>query len=129
MSDVNPHTEGAEGNPSDDLTGFGWDAETELAQLQREHAEEFLALGEAIHHDTQRKILYGLVNGLGEASYHDLEAITTVSRRSLRKHVKRLEDKGLVERIDSRHYVIGFASYETRVLAQHLVYCYDEQML
>jgi len=130
MSDAfSPSKRGAEGNPSDDLAGIGWSSDGELTRLQAEHSAEYIALTEAIHTDTQRKILYGLVDGLGEASYRDLERITTVSRRSLRKHVKRLEEKGLVERVNSRSYVIGFTSYETRILAQHIVYCYDEQML
>lgn len=117
--------EGAEGNPS---TLMGWSSDARIAELCRENAEEYIRLTEAIHNDTQRKILYTLVNGLGDASYGELEQTTTVSRRSLRKHVSRLEEAGIVDRMDSNFSLISFTSFEIKALAQHLVYCYDEQL-
>jgi len=126
MSAPNQSKEGAEGYPSGLVRGRTTEADAELTQLQRENATEYLALMEAIHHDTQRKILYGLVDGLGEASYRDLEAITTVSRRTLRKHTQRLEDDGIVERRDVNIGMVSFPSYELRALAQHMIYCYEE---
>jgi DNA-binding transcriptional ArsR family regulator len=121
----NPDTAGAEGNPS---TLMGWSSDARIAELCRENPEAYIGLTEAIHNSTQRKILYTLVNGLGDASYTELDQTTTVSRRSLRKHISRLEDAGLVERTDSNYSLVSFTSFEVRVLAQHLIYCYDEQL-
>jgi len=122
------HDLGAEGYPSGVLHGRDTQRDAEVVQLQRDHASEYIGMTEALHHDTQRKILYALVNGLGEVSYYEIEAITTVSRRSLRKHVSALEEQNIVKRINSRSHIIAFRSYEIRVLAQHLIYCYEEQL-
>jgi len=102
-------------------------ADAELLEIQRENPDRYIALMDAIHNDTQRKILYSLVNGLGESSYRDLERITTVSRRTLRKHVSRLEDNNIVERRDANFSIVSFPSVEIRALVQHVVYCYDNQ--
>jgi DNA-binding transcriptional ArsR family regulator len=118
---------GAEGEGSAFLTESATH-DARVVELCRENPDEYIALTKAIHTDTQRKILYALVNGLGDASYTELESITTVSRRSLRKHVCRLEEAGIVERIEDRFSLVSFASFEVRVLAQHMVYCYDEQL-
>lgn len=82
---------------------------------------------QAIHTDTQRKILAAMVHGVGEASYRDIREYVTVSDRSIRKHVGRLEELGLVERLDARVQIVAFPSRELRALASHVVHCYYNQ--
>jgi len=130
MSDaVSPSGRGAEGYPStlvhEESTN---EADAELLEIQRNRTEEYIGLMEALNTDTQRKILYGLVDGLGEASYRDLEHITTVSKRSLRKHTQRLESKGIVERRDANYGIVSFPDHKIRALAQHVLYCYEDQL-
>jgi len=125
MSKSNPTTEGAEGNPS---TLVGYSAGQEIYEIQRNRTEEYIGIMDALNTDTQRKILYGLVDGLGEASYRDLDHITTVSKRSLRKHASRLEEKGIVERRDANYGIVSFPDHEIRALAQHALYCYEDQL-
>jgi len=118
-------TAGVDTYPSGLLRGS---AGKEVYEIQRKRTEEYVGIMEALTTNTQRKILYGLVNGLGEASYRDLDQITTVSKRSLRRHASRLEQKGIVERRDANLGVISFPNYEVRVLAQHILYCYEDQL-
>lgn len=125
MSSTNPTTAGAEGKASGLV---GYTAGQEIYEIQRDRTEEYVGMMNALDIDTQRKILYGLVDGLGEASYRDLERITTVSKRSLRKHAQRLESKGIVERRDANLGVVSFPDHEIRALAQHVLYCYEDQL-
>ena len=118
-SRINP-TEPAEGYPSTLV-------HDEIGELQETHAAEFIALTEAIHTETQRRILYGLVDCLGDASYVELDKYTTVSRRSLRKHLSRLEEKDIVDRRDANFGLVAFSSHEVKALTQHLLYCYEEK--
>lgn len=99
-----------------------------LIELQRKHNSEYLTLIQALDQPTQRKILHALVNGLGDASYREIEAITTVGKRAIRKHIRRLEDEGIVERIDAQTYIIAFGSYEIRALAQHALHLHEQQL-
>ena len=103
-------------------------SDAQLIELQRERADQYLTLMRALEQPTQRKILHALVNGLGDATYREIEAITTVGKRAIRKHVRRLEDEGIVQRIDAQTYIISFTSYEVRALAQHTLHLHEQQL-
>lgn len=115
-------TEEAEGYPSDDLPGAV--TETELTEIQKQHSREFFACTNAVQHETQRAILTALVHNSGECTYEMIEPYSHVSQRTVRKHVGKLEEQNVVDRIDSRSYRIAFTSLEVRALAAHALECY-----
>lgn len=124
MSGENTSLQGVEGGPSSVLRGVSVGSTEELLQLQRENAELYFACVDAVRHDTQRKIIHALVHGHGATDYTEIREIATVTDRTLRKHVTNLQDKNLVERVNSRVSRIQFTSVEVRALAAHALNCY-----
>lgn len=122
--------EGAEGTPSGVPTfttaGDVDESSTgdELLQMQETHSDLFFAATGAMDHDTQRKVLQAVYDGFGSVTYDEIESYVTVSRRTVRKHVGRLEEKGLLERVDSRSYAVAFPCFEAEALVEHALKCY-----
>lgn len=80
---------------------------------------EYFATVNAVQHDTQRRILYALVQGSGVTDRDEIAEVANVSDRTVRKHTNRLEEHDLVERPDHNTTAVRFASVEARALATH----------
>lgn len=98
-----------------------------MQRLREENPRAVFALTNAVQKDTQRKILAALTLGLCGSTYEELDKYLTVSKRTQRKHVKKLEENGIVERVDSRSTAISFVSNEMEVLAAEMVSLYHSQ--
>jgi predicted transcriptional regulator len=96
----------------------------QLLEYQTEHPKLWFSLCDAVRHDTQRSILTAIQDGMGSCTYDEIERYASVQRRTIRKHVKKLEENGIVERIDSRSYAISYVNFEVEVLASHALDCY-----
>jgi len=116
-------TEGAEGNPSKMPQSKGVSSD-ELLTVQRENPEKYFACINAVQKQTKRGILQALVDNSGQATYEEIEAYLTVSRRSLRTHLKDLEEDDVIVRPNVRVSSAKFASLEARALASHALYCF-----
>jgi DeoR/GlpR family transcriptional regulator of sugar metabolism len=97
---------------------------SELVKIQRQHPEQFFTCVKAAEHDTQRKILHATLQGRGSTDYDEIRQLSTVCDRTLRKQVNKLEENGLIERVNSRVVRIAFTSFEVRVLVAHTLDCY-----
>lgn len=120
MSSQNPVTAGAEQYPS----GIPASANARLVELQREHPDQYLAIMNAVQHDTQRRFMHAITRGNGDATYREIRRIANVSQRTLRKHAKKLEDMELVERIHDFMTLVRVVSQEVLVLMEHALECY-----
>jgi Cdc6-like AAA superfamily ATPase len=89
----------------------------EVYQLQREHPELFLRICKRMQNNTQRGVLTAVANK-EVATYEDMEDVTTVSRRSLRNAVNRLEEDGIVSKRNSRMVVVSFPNDHTELLVK-----------
>jgi len=95
-----------------------------ITQLQIAESELWFAAVDAVRHNTQRTILTALQDGMGSCTYQEVEEYASVQRRTIRKHAKKLEDQDLIERIDSRSYVVKYANFDVEVLVSHALDCY-----
>jgi DeoR/GlpR family transcriptional regulator of sugar metabolism len=73
----------------------------------------------AVQHDTQRRIVWALVQNDGRVSYQQLDEFMTVSDRTRRKHVTTLESKDLLNRVDANFTFLEFASIEAEALIKN----------
>lgn len=80
---------------------------------------EYFAVVNAVQHDTQRKILYSLVQGSGATTYDEIRSVVNVGKRTVRKHAQKLEEKNIVDRPDHNTTALRFTSIEVRALATH----------
>lgn len=95
-----------------------------IQQLQLDEAELWFAAVDAVRHNTQRTILTALQDGMGSCTYQEIEQYASVQRRTIRKHAQKLEEQELIERIDSRSYVIEYANFDVEILVSHALDCY-----
>lgn len=116
----NHGTAGAEQYPS----GIPVSSPPRVLEIQRQHPDEYLNTMQAIHHDTQRRFIHALVHGRGDATYREIRQLANVSQRTLRKHAKKLEEMGLVERIHDFMTLVRVVSQEVLVLLEHALECY-----
>ena len=115
---------GVEGYPSTLVRGGT--TQNELIETQRENPSEYLSAINAVQHDTQRRLVWALVQNNGRVSYKELESLTTVSERTQRKHVSNLVEMNLISRVDANFTFIEFASIEAEALLRHaLTIWYD----
>lgn len=96
----------------------------ELLTMQQSHFGVYSSLVDAVRHDTQRKILSAVYDGMGSVTYDEIDRYVTVGRRAVRKHLKKLEDADVLERADGRSGSVSFASFEAEALAEHALSCY-----
>lgn len=96
----------------------------ELLAMQQDHFGVYSSLVDAVRHDTQRKILAAVYDGMGGVSYDEIDRYVTVGRRTVRKHLKKLEDADVLERSTGRSGAVSFASFEAEALAEHVLGCY-----
>lgn len=115
MSDM--HNLGVEGYPS--TLVHGTTTGTELVEVQRENPGVYLEAMNAVQHDTQRRLVWALVQNDGRVSYNELKTLTNVSERTQRKHVTNLVEQDLINRVDANFTFIEFASFEAEILLRH----------
>jgi len=117
MQGDNTVTEGAEHYRSTLVHGEG--TKQDLLTIQRGNPAVYHAAMEAVNHNTQRRLVWALVQNDGRISYTELDAKIDVCDRTKRKHLQKLEEKSLVQRIDANYTFIEFASVEAKVLIHH----------
>lgn len=122
MSSENRMTARAEQYPSGNTRGGV--PQLDLGRLQRQHPEAHLTVTNAVQHDTQRRIIHALVHGLGDATYNEIRELSTVGDRTIRKHVARLEDAGIVRREQSWIGLVTVAGEDVLRLMEHALDCY-----
>jgi len=116
MSDAERVNSVAERDRSGVLPTGDAEYDARVVHLQRENPDLYFAAVNAVQQQTQREILHGLAQQSGEITYDILDEYVTVQKRTVRKHAKKLEENGLIERIDSRSYRLAFASDTARIL-------------
>lgn len=109
--------EGVEGSPST-LVHDGA-TQNELINTQRQNPTTYFAAMNAVQHNTQRRLVWALIQNNGRVSYNELKTLTTVSERTQRKHVSNLVDEDLINRVDANFTFIEFASIEAEALLKH----------
>lgn len=87
-----------------------------VVDVQRENPELHFAAVNAVQTDTQRRILWKLAHYGDRATYADLTNVVTTSDRTVRKHVTRLDDAGIVNRVNANKVFIEFASKDAKIL-------------
>jgi DNA-binding transcriptional ArsR family regulator len=119
----------AEGAPSG-FQSFTTAADTQqntaerLKQMQIENGDLWFAACDSVRKDTQRAILTAVNKGVGSCTRQELTEYTSVSDRTIRKHLGKLKEKELIETVESRTQAVSFASFEANVLVPHTLDCY-----
>lgn len=116
----NHGTAGAEQYPSGKPRG----GSPQLVRYQRQHPQEYFAAMNAVQHDTQRRIVHAIVHGLGDATYSEIRELSNVGDRTIRKHVSKLEENGLVERRRGWITMVVVESSVVLALLEHALECY-----
>lgn len=96
------------------------DSHDEINKLQHEHPEIYLNLVDSVRSTPKRKIIATLVQKPVGVMYTDLENATTIASRTIRHHVKELEESRIVER-NSKPTVISFPNEDVEVLAVDVI--------
>lgn len=96
----------------------------QLREAQLEHAELWFTACDAVRHDTQRGILTAIQEGIGGCTRQEIDRWVSVGDRAVRKHLQRLEERGLIERVDSRSHAVSYATFDVEVLVSHALDCY-----
>lgn len=114
-----------EGEPSTLL--HGTTTEEELVRTHADNPGLVFDVYNSVQHNTQRRVLWALVQESGRVSYDELEPYMTVSQRSTRKHVSNLVDNDIINRIDANFTFIEFDSIAAEVLTKEaLTRWYDK---
>jgi len=115
---MSTHERAYEGTPSEPPQSHG-----ALIDLQQEQPERYFAAIDAVRHDTQRRIVFALVDA-GTATYNDLTEYADVSERTLRKHAARLAEVELIDRTDGGVATFAFSDRDARALCSHALSVY-----
>jgi len=91
----------------------------ELVKIQTENPVAYHESINAVQHDTQRRLVWAVVQNDGRISYQELDELLSVGDRTKRKHLQKLEDAELLQRIDSNFTFIEFYSQDAEVLLHH----------
>ena len=110
-------TEGVEQYPS--TLVHGSNTPTELVSVQRNNPETYHETINAVQHNTQRRLIWAVIQNEGRVSYNELDGFVNVSERTQRKHLAKLEDADVLNRIDANFTFIEFASQEAKILSHH----------
>lgn len=86
-------------------------------------ASHFRAV-DAVRHDTQRRILYVVTAVDNPATYNTISEYTDRSTRTVRKHAQRLEEQGLINRVNSGSASFYPADETADVLIRHALTLY-----
>jgi len=92
---------------------------TELVEIQTENPVAYHESINAVQHDTQRRLVWAVVQNDGRVSYQELDEMLNVGDRTKRKHLQKLEEAELLQRIDSNFTFIEFYSRDAEVLLHH----------
>jgi len=96
--------------------GLGEYTRDSINELQHEQPETWFALVQSMEQDRQRKILSTMHQEGGQCLYKDILERDTVTKQSIRKHAKKLEENDLIER-GGRPTVLSFPTIEIEALA------------
>lgn len=97
-------------------------AET-IINLQESNPDQYFAVLDALRHDTQGKVLEALNIHRGSIPKEELAKYVTVSDRTLRKHLTRLDEQSLIDKDTSRTTVVSFESQDVELLVAHGLAC------
>lgn len=92
-----------------------------LERLRRENPGEFALLASAVRDDNRRPVVAAVVHHGGSATYDDIEAYTSCTRRTVRNHAYHLRDNGVLELENSRVTVASFKTETLAVLAEDIL--------
>ena len=98
---------------------YGSNTPTELVEVQRENPEAYHESINAVQHDTQRRLIWAVIQNDGRVSYRELDDFVNVTERTQRKHLQKLEEAKLLQRIDANFTFVEFYSQDAEVLAHH----------
>jgi len=110
-------TEGVEQYPS--TLVHGSTTAGELVKVQTDNPEQYHAAINAVQHNTQRRLVWAVIQNDGRISYNELERFVNVTERTQRKHLSNLESDKLLQRIDANFTFVEFYSDTAKVLLHH----------
>lgn len=94
------------------------DAVVRVERVRRQNPRVTLAVHSAVNDPEYRAILLGVVEA-GGATYDDIEAFVTTSRRTMRRRVGALQEDGVLEVDATAHpVVVTFATEAVALLAE-----------
>jgi DNA-binding HxlR family transcriptional regulator len=94
-----------------------------IISVQENQPETYFAVVDAIRHETQGKVLEALNLHRGSITKEELEKYLTVTDRTLRKHLTRLDKQSLIVKDTSRTTVVSFKSEDVELLVAHALSC------
>jgi len=97
-----------------------------IITIQEANPDEYFAVVDAIRHQTQGKVLEALNLHRGSITKGELQKYVTVSDRTLRKHLTRLDERSLIDKDTSRTTVVSFASENVELLVAHGLACLSD---
>ena len=98
---------------------YGSTTPTELIKIQTENPTTYHEAINAVQHETQRRLIWAVVQHDGRVSYKEMDDYLTVSARTKRKHMQKLEENDLLQRIDANFTFVEFHSDVAEVLLHH----------
>jgi DNA-binding transcriptional ArsR family regulator len=93
----------------------------DVARLRYQYSDEYRTLMVAMADTTQRVILACLLEKGGVVTYEEIANWTSATKRTVKNHVYKLRDRGILEIQEGRPSTISFRNSDLRLLASDVL--------